>query len=79
MGEKGKVLLSPFSPKWGEPHASEEQVLILFMDLCVKTLAGLGRNYRWQRPERCPRCAGAENFKIDVALIVQLRFSDVGQ
>ena len=32
-----------------------------------------------------PACAGmsapmkAENFKIDVALIVQLRFSDVGQ
>jgi hypothetical protein len=58
MGEKGKVLPTPFSPKWGEPHASEEQVLILFMDLCVKTLVGLGRNYRWQRPERCPRCAG---------------------
>jgi hypothetical protein len=58
MGEKGKVLPTPFSPKWGEPHASEEQVLILFMDLCVKTLAGLGRNYRWQRPECCPRCAG---------------------
>jgi hypothetical protein len=29
------------------------------MDLCVKTLAGLGRNYRWQRPARCPRCEGA--------------------
>ena len=28
------------------------------MDLCVKTLAALGRNYRWQRPERCPQCNG---------------------
>lgn len=41
-----------------KPHASEAQLLILFMDLCVKTLAALGRNYRWQRLERCPRCSG---------------------
>lgn len=28
------------------------------MDLCVKRLAALGRNYPWQRPERCPKCGG---------------------
>lgn len=57
-GEKGKVWWTPFSPGGAKPHESEKQVLILFMDLCVKRLAGLGRNYPWQRPERCPRCGG---------------------
>ena len=28
------------------------------MDLCVKTLAELGRDYPWQRLEQCPRCGG---------------------
>lgn len=40
------------------PAHPTNKVLILFMDLCVKTLAALGRNYPWQRPERCPRCSG---------------------
>jgi hypothetical protein len=26
--------------------------------VCVKTLMNLGRKYRWQRPERCPKCGG---------------------
>jgi len=59
MGEKGKVLATPFSPERGSaPRTSEAQVLILFVDLCVKTLVGLGRKYPWQRPERCPKCGG---------------------
>lgn len=59
MGEKGKVLATPFSPERGDaPRASEAQDLILFVDLCVKTLVELGRKYRWQRPERCPKCGG---------------------
>lgn len=59
MGEKGKVLATPFSPERGyAPRTSEAQVLILFMDLCVKTLVELGRKYPWQRPERCPKCGG---------------------
>lgn len=47
-----------FSPGGAKSHSSKEQLLILFMDLCVKTLAELGRKYPWQRPERCPRCKG---------------------
>ena len=35
------------------------KVLILFLDVCVKALVALGRNYSWQRPERCPKCSGA--------------------
>lgn len=59
MGEKGKVWTTPFSPERGESaRASEAQVLILFVDLCVKTLVGLGRKYQWQRPECCPKCGG---------------------
>src|SRR3989338_8233376 len=57
-GREGKGLATPFSPGGAKPHGSEEQFLILFMDLCVKTLVGLGRNYPWKRPERCPRCGG---------------------
>jgi hypothetical protein len=50
----------PLLSRWGEnPTVPKNKVLILFMDLCVKTLAGLGRNYPWQRPARCPRCEGA--------------------
>ena len=59
MGEKGRFWRPPSLRSGAKLHASGEQVLILFMDLCVKTLVGLGRNYRWQRPERCPRCSGA--------------------
>jgi hypothetical protein len=40
------------------PTHPTNKVLILFMDLCVKTLSRLGRHYPWQRPERCPRCRG---------------------
>jgi hypothetical protein len=59
MGEKGKVWTTPFSPGRGyAPRASEAQVLILFVDLCVKRLVELGRKYQWQRPERCPKCQG---------------------
>lgn len=52
-------MATPFSPERGSaPRTSEAQVLILFVDLCVKTLVGLGRKYPWQRPERCPKCGG---------------------
>jgi hypothetical protein len=40
------------------PAHPTNKVLILFLDLCVKTLGALGRDYPWQRPERCPRCGG---------------------
>jgi predicted RNA-binding Zn-ribbon protein involved in translation (DUF1610 family) len=59
MGEKGKVLATPFSPERGyAPRASEAQVLILFVEVCVKTLVELGRKYPWEKPERCPKCGG---------------------
>lgn len=35
-----------------------KQVLILFVEVCVKRLMELGRQYRWERPERCPKCQG---------------------
>jgi hypothetical protein len=59
MGEKGKVWTTPFSPGRGEaPHIPRNKVLILFVEVCVKTLVELGRKYRWERPERCPKCQG---------------------
>jgi DNA-directed RNA polymerase subunit RPC12/RpoP len=34
------------------------KVLILFVEVCVKTLVGQGRKYPWEKPERCPKCGG---------------------
>lgn len=42
--------LSPAHPRNG--------FLILFVEVCVKRLVELGRKYRWQRPEQCPKCGG---------------------
>jgi hypothetical protein len=28
------------------------------VEVCVKTLVELGRDYCWQRPEHCPKCQG---------------------
>jgi len=47
----------PFS-RWGDAPQSQSSFLILPIDLCVKTLKKLGRDYPWKRPERCPRCGG---------------------
>ncbi len=47
----------PFS-RWGDAPQPESTFLILLIDLCVKTLARVGRDYPWRRPERCPRCGG---------------------
>jgi hypothetical protein len=40
------------------PAHPRNKVLILFVEVCVKTLVELGRQYRWERPERCPKCQG---------------------
>ena len=40
------------------PTHPRNKVLILFVEVCVKRLVELGRQYRWQRPERCPKCQG---------------------
>jgi hypothetical protein len=59
MGEKGKVWTTPFSPRRGEaPPIRQNKFLILFVEVCVKTLAQAGRQYQWERPERCPKCGG---------------------
>jgi hypothetical protein len=69
MGEKGKVWDDPLlSETRQSPAHPTNKILILFMDLCVKTLAALGRNYPWQRPERCPRCSGARVWGHGFAL-----------
>jgi hypothetical protein len=38
------------------PADPRNKVLILFVEVCVKTLAELGRQYRWDRPAQCPKC-----------------------
>jgi hypothetical protein len=38
------------------PAHPTTKVLILFVEVRVKMLVELGRKYRWQRPERCPKC-----------------------
>jgi hypothetical protein len=59
MGEKGKVWTTPFSPWRGcAPAHPTNKVLILFVEVCVKTLVEQGRKYRWEKPERCPKCQG---------------------
>jgi hypothetical protein len=50
-------LALPFS-RWSNAPQSQSDFLILLIDLCVKTLERLGRDYLWRRPERCPRCGG---------------------
>jgi hypothetical protein len=40
------------------PAHPRNRVLILFVEVCVKSLVEQGRKYHWQRPERCPRCGG---------------------
>jgi len=39
------------------PAHPRNKVLILFVEVCVKTLVEQGRQYSWERPERCPKCA----------------------
>jgi hypothetical protein len=58
-GREGQGFGDPLLSSMGQsPRHPSTQVLILFLDLCVKTVATLGRNYPWQRPKRCPRCSG---------------------
>ena len=40
------------------PAHPTNKILILFVEVCVKRLVELGRQYRWERPERCPKCQG---------------------
>lgn len=40
------------------PSHPTNKILILFVEVCVKTLVEVGRQYRWERPERCPKCRG---------------------
>jgi len=46
----------PFSPWRAKPAHPTNKVLILFVEVCVKRLAELGRNYRWDKPAQCPKC-----------------------
>lgn len=34
------------------------KVLILFVEVCVKTLVEVGRGYPWEKPKQCPQCQG---------------------
>lgn len=57
MGEKGKVLASHPSLHGGQsPAHPTNKVLILFVEVCVKRLAELGREYLWDKPAQCPKC-----------------------
>jgi hypothetical protein len=38
------------------PAHPRNKVLILFVEVCVKRLVEQGRQYSWERPERCPKC-----------------------
>ena len=58
MREKGKVWTTPFSPWQAEPAHPRNKVLILFVEVCVKTLVELERQYPWERPKQCPKCQG---------------------
>lgn len=40
------------------PAHPRNKVLILFVEVCVKSLVEQGRKYHWRRPERCPKCQG---------------------
>ena len=59
MGREGQGWETPFSP-WRRkaPPIRQTRFLILFVKVCVKTLLEVGREYPWQRPERCPKCQG---------------------
>jgi hypothetical protein len=58
-GREGQGFGDPLLSRWDKaPTIPKNEVLILSIDLCVKTLVELGRKYPWQRPERCPKCGG---------------------
>ena len=46
----------PFSPWQAQPAHPTNKVLILFVEVCVKTLVKLGRAYPWEKPRQCPKC-----------------------
>jgi hypothetical protein len=57
MGEKGEVCDDPLLSLAGQsPAHPRNKFLILFVEVCVKRLVEQGRQYRWERPERCPKC-----------------------
>ena len=59
MGREGQGLDDPLlSLAWRSPAHPTNKILILFVEVCVKTLVQAGRQYRWERPERCPKCQG---------------------
>ena len=58
-GREGQSLDDPLlSPTGQSPAHPRNKVLILFVEVCVKRLVGLGRKYPWEKPERCPKCGG---------------------
>lgn len=58
-GREGQGLgASLLSSAGKNPAHPTNKVLILFVEVCVKTLVELGRQYPWQRPEQCPKCQG---------------------
>jgi len=56
-GREGQGLDDPLLSLARRGHAHpRNKVLILFVEVCVKTLMELGRNYPWDKPQQCPRC-----------------------
>ena len=56
-GREGQGLDDPLLSRTGQsPAHPTNKVLILFVEVRVKMLMKLGREYPWQRPKQCPKC-----------------------
>jgi hypothetical protein len=57
-GVGAKDVAAPYAPKKRVIPENNLPSLILFVDVCVKSVFQLGRKFPWPRPQRCPRCQG---------------------
>ena len=55
MGERVQAYPFPRAKRGNFPKSTP---LILFVDVCVKTVFELGKNFPWPKPQRCLRCGG---------------------
>lgn len=49
----------PGTTVWRQPdHPPQDDLLLLYLSVDVKSLNVLGKRYPWPKPGRCPTCAG---------------------
>jgi hypothetical protein len=57
-GREGQGWVDPLLSLAGKAAHPRNKVLILFVEVCVKRLVELERQYPWEKPKQCPKCQG---------------------